>query len=273
MENKSVKCGKLNISNKSSFTLIAGPCQLESEKHALEVATELKIMTEKIGIGLIYKTSFDKANRTSLKGKRGAGLEKSLPVFDKIRKDVGIPVLTDVHNAEQCAVVSKHVDILQIPAFLCRQTDLLIAAAKTNKIINVKKGPFLSGESCQFIIEKIQRCGNNQILITERGNSFGYQNLVVDMRNIPIIKNYQVPVIIDATHSNQKPNQPIGQSGGTPDFIETIAHAGIAAGANGIFLETHPNPTKALSDGSNMLPLSKLEELLVQLIAIKKIVH
>ena len=173
MENKSVKCGKLNISNTSPFTLIAGPCQLENEKHALEVANELKKITEKLSIGLIYKTSFDKANRTSLKGKRGAGLEKSLPIFDKIRKDVGIPVLTDVHTAEHCEIVSKHVDVLQIPAFLCRQTDLLIAAAKTGKVINVKKGQFLAPWDMVNVTKKIEDSGNKNILVTERGAIFG----------------------------------------------------------------------------------------------------
>ena len=226
-----------------------------------------------LSIPFIFKASYDKANRSSKDSYRGPGIKEGLTILKKIKDQLEIPIITDVHSTNDISQLNGLIDIIQIPAFLCRQTDILMAAAKTNKIINVKKGPFLSGESCQFIIEKIQKSGNRQILITERGNSFGYQNLVVDMRNIPIIKKYQVPVIIDATHSNQKPNQPIGQSGGTPDFIETIAHAGIAAGANGIFLETHPDPTKALSDGSNMLPLSKLEALLVQLIAIKKIVH
>ena len=182
MENKLVKCGKFNISNTSPFTLIAGPCQLENEKHALDIAFELKKITEKLDIGLIYKTSFDKANRTSLKGKRGAGLEKSLPVFDKIRKEIGIPTLTDVHTAEQCKVVANHVDVLQIPAFLCRQTDLLIAAAKTGKIINVKKGQFLAPWDMVNVTKKIEDSGNKNILVTERGASFGYNTLVSDMR-------------------------------------------------------------------------------------------
>ena len=205
MEHKKIKCGKIRISNSSSFTLIAGPCQLENEKHALEVANELKEITQKLNIGLIYKTSFDKANRTSLKGKRGAGLEKSLPVFDKIRKEVGVPVLTDVHTIEQCEVVSKHVDVLQIPAFLCRQTDLLIAAAKTGKIINVKKGQFLAPWDMINVTKKIEDSGNKNILVTERGASFGYNTLVSDMRSIPIMAKNGYPVVFDATHSVQQP--------------------------------------------------------------------
>jgi len=200
MENKTVKCGKLIISNSNSFTLIAGPCQLENEKHALSVASKLKEITRKLDIGLIYKTSFDKANRTSLKGKRGAGLEKSLPVFDKIRKDLEIPVLTDVHTIEQCEIVSKHVDVLQIPAFLCRQTDLLVAAAKTGKIINVKKGQFLAPWDMVNVTKKIEDSGNKNILVTERGASFGYNTLVSDMRSLPIMAKNGYPVVFDATH-------------------------------------------------------------------------
>ena len=183
MENKIVKCGKLSISNKGPFTLIAGPCQLENEKHALDIASELKKITDKLGIGLIYKTSFDKANRTSIKSKRGAGLEKSLPIFDKIKKEVGLPVLTDVHTAEQCEIIAKHVDVLQIPAFLCRQTDLLVAAAKTGKIVNVKKGQFLAPWDMVNVTKKLEDSGNNNILVTERGASFGYNTLVSDMRS------------------------------------------------------------------------------------------
>ena len=190
MTSKSVKCGKLNISNTGPFTLIAGPCQLENEKHAIEVASELKKITDKLGIGFIYKTSFDKANRTSLNGKRGAGLEKSLPVFDKIKREVGVPVLTDIHTTEQCKIVSKHVDVLQIPAFLCRQTDLLIAAAKTGKVINVKKGQFLAPWDMVNVTKKIEDSGNKNILLTERGASFGYNTLVSDMRALPIMSKF-----------------------------------------------------------------------------------
>ena len=272
MENKSVKCGKLNISNKSRFTLIAGPCQLENEKHALEVAIELKKISEKIGIGLIYKTSFDKANRTSLKGKRGAGLEKSLPIFDKIRKEVGVPVLTDVHTIEQCEAVSKHVDVLQIPAFLCRQTDLLIAAAKTGKVINVKKGQFLAPWDMVNVTRKIEDSGNKNILVTERGASFGYNTLVSDMRSLPIMAKNGYPVVFDATHSVQQPGGMGDRSGGQREFVEYLARAAIAVGVAAIFMETHPDPDNAPSDGPNMVPLSKMSGLLNQLVQIDNLV-
>ena len=272
MENKLVKCGKLSISNTSPFTLIAGPCQLENEKHALDVATELKKITEKLGVGLIYKTSFDKANRTSLKGKRGAGLEKSLPVFDKIRKDLGIPVLTDVHKADQCAIVSKHVDVLQIPAFLCRQTDLLIAAAKTGKIINVKKGQFLAPWDMVNVTKKIEDSGNRNILVTERGASFGYNTLVSDMRSLPIMAKNGYPVVFDATHSVQQPGGMGDKSGGQREFVEHLARAAIAVGVAAVFMETHPDPDNAPSDGPNMVPLSKMPSLLKQLVEIDKLI-
>ena len=272
MENKSVKCGKLNISNTSPFTLIAGPCQLENEKHALEVANELKKVTEKLGIGLIYKTSFDKANRTSLKGKRGVGLEKSLPIFDKIKKDIGIPVLTDIHTAEQCNIVSKHVDVLQIPAFLCRQTDLLIAAAKTGKVINVKKGQFLAPWDMENVTKKIEESGNKNILVTERGASFGYNTLVNDMRSLPIMAKNGYPVVFDATHSVQQPGGMGDKSGGQREFVEYLARAAIAVGVAAIFMETHPDPDNAPSDGPNMVPLSKMPDLLSQLVEIDKLI-
>ena len=272
MENKTVQCGKLSISNSKPFTLIAGPCQLENEKHALDVANELKKITQKLGIGLIYKTSFDKANRTSLKGKRGAGLEKSLPVFDKIRKDLGIPVLTDVHNADQCTVVSKHVDVLQIPAFLCRQTDLLVAAAKTGKIINVKKGQFLAPWDMVNVTKKIEDSGNKNILVTERGASFGYNTLVSDMRSLPIMAKNGYPVVFDATHSVQQPGGMGEKSGGQREFVEYLARAAIAVGVAAVFMETHPDPDNAPSDGPNMLPLSKMPSLLRQLVEIDKLI-
>jgi len=272
MENKLVKCGKLSISNTNPFILIAGPCQLENEKHALDVATELKKMTEKLGVGLIFKTSFDKANRTSLKGKRGAGLEKSLPVFDKIRKDLGIPVLTDVHKADQCAVVSKHVDVLQIPAFLCRQTDLLVAAAKTGKIINVKKGQFLAPWDMVNVTKKIEDSGNKNILVTERGASFGYNTLVSDMRSLPIMAKNGYPVVFDATHSVQQPGGMGDKSGGQREFVEYLARAAIAVGVAAVFMETHPDPDNAPSDGPNMVPLSKMPSLLKQLVEIDKLI-
>lgn len=272
MENKSVKCGKLIISNSSSFTLIAGPCQLENENHALDVATKLKIITEKLGVGLIYKTSFDKANRTSLKGKRGAGLETSLPIFDKIRKDVGIPVLTDVHTAEQCKIVSKHVDVLQIPAFLCRQTDLLIAAAKTGKVINVKKGQFLAPWDMVNVTKKIEESGNKNILVTERGASFGYNTLVSDMRSLPIMAKNGYPVVFDATHSVQQPGGMGDKTGGQREFVEHLARAAVAVGVAAVFMETHPDPDNAPSDGPNMVPLSKMPSMLKQLVEIDKLV-
>ena len=272
MENKLIKCGKLIISNTAPFTLIAGPCQLENEKHAINVAIKLKEITQKLNIGLIYKTSFDKANRTSLKGKRGIGLEKSLPIFDKIRKDVEIPVLTDVHTIEQCEIVSKHVDVLQIPAFLCRQTDLLVAAAKTGKIINVKKGQFLAPWDMVNVVKKIEDSGNKNILVTERGASFGYNTLVSDMRSLPIMAKNGYPVVFDATHSAQQPGGMGDKSGGQREFIEYLARAAIAVGVAAVFIETHPDPDNAPSDGPNMVPLSKMSSLLNQLVEIDKII-
>ena len=272
MINKIVKCGKLNISNTNTFTLIAGPCQLENEKHALEVANQLKKMTDKLGIGLVYKTSFDKANRTSLKGKRGAGLEKSLPVFDKIRKQVDVPVLTDVHTIEQCEIVSIHVDILQIPAFLCRQTDLLVAAAKTGKVINVKKGQFLAPWDMVNVTKKIEDSGNKNILVTERGASFGYNTLVSDMRSLPIMAKNGYPVVFDATHSVQQPGGMGDKSGGQREFVEHLSRAAIAVGVAAVFMETHPDPDNAPSDGANMVPLSKMSDLLKQLVEIDNLI-
>ena len=272
MENKIVKCEKLSISNSNPFTLIAGPCQLENENHAINVAKQLKEITEKLKIGFIYKTSFDKANRTSLRGKRGAGLEKSLPVFDKIRKSLNIPVLTDVHTIDHCNVVSKHVDIIQIPAFLCRQTDLLIAAAKTGKIVNVKKGQFLAPWDMVNVIKKIEESGNNNILVTERGTSFGYNSLVSDMRSIPIMAKNGYPVVFDATHSVQQPGGMGDKSGGQREFVEHLARAAVAVGVAAVFIETHPDPDNAPSDGPNMVPLSKMPSLLKQLVEIDKLI-
>ena len=272
MKNKIVKCDKLNISNSNPFTLIAGPCQLESEKHALGVASELKKITQKLDIGLIYKTSFDKANRTSLKGKRGAGLENSLPIFDKIRKDLKIPVLTDIHTIDQCETVSKHVDVLQIPAFLCRQTDLLVAAAKTGKVVNVKKGQFLAPWDMVNVTKKIEDSGNKNILVTERGASFGYNTLVSDMRSLPIMSKNGYPVVFDATHSVQQPGGMGDKSGGQREFVEYLARAAVAVGVAAVFIETHPDPDNAPSDGPNMVPLSKMPDLLRQLVEIDKLI-
>ena len=272
MKNKLIKCGNLSISNNGPFTLIAGPCQLENEKHAISVAEKLKEITQKLNIGLIYKTSFDKANRTSFKGKRGVGLENSLPVFDKIRNNLDIPVLTDVHTIDQCEIVSKHVDILQIPAFLCRQTDLLVAAAKTGKVINVKKGQFLAPWDMVNVTKKIEDSGNKNILVTERGASFGYNTLVSDMRSLPIMAKNGYPVIFDATHSVQQPGGLGEKSGGQREFVEYLARAAVAVGVAAIFMETHPDPDNAPSDGPNMVPLSKMSNLLKQLVEIDKLI-
>ena len=272
MTNYKVKCSNFEISNDKPFTLIAGPCQLENETHALKISSELKKITSELGINLIYKTSFDKANRTSLKGKRGMGLEKSLPIFDKIRKEVGLPVLTDVHTAEQCSIVADHVDVLQIPAFLCRQTDLLIAAAKTGKIINVKKGQFLAPWDMANVIKKIEESGNKNILITERGASFGYNTLVSDMRALPIMSRFGFPIVFDATHSVQQPGGMGEKSGGQREFVPYLARAAIAVGVGAIFMETHEDPDNAPSDGPNMVPLNEVKALLKKLTEIDKLV-
>ena len=272
MINHKVKCSNFEIANNKPFTLIAGPCQLESEKHAISISAELKNITSELGINLIYKTSFDKANRTSLKGKRGLGLENSLPIFDKIRKEVGVPVLTDIHTAEQCSIVAKHVDVLQIPAFLCRQTDLLIAAAKTGKIINVKKGQFLAPWDMANVIKKIEDSGNKNILITERGASFGYNTLVSDMRSLPIMSKFGFPIVFDATHSVQQPGGMGEKSGGQREFVPYLARAAIAVGVGAIFMETHEDPDNAPSDGPNMVPLNEVKNLLKKLTEIDKIV-
>ncbi len=272
MKNHIVKCSNFEIANNKLFTLIAGPCQLESEEHAIKISTELKNITKDLGINFIYKTSFDKANRTSLKGKRGIGLEKSLPIFDKIRKDVGVPVLTDIHTAEQCAIVANHVDVLQIPAFLCRQTDLLIAAAKTGKIINVKKGQFLAPWDMANVVKKIEESGNKNILITERGASFGYNTLVSDMRALPIMAKFGFPIVFDATHSVQQPGGMGEKSGGQREFVPYLARAAIAVGVGAIFMETHEDPDNAPSDGPNMVPLKEVKGLLKKLSDIDKLI-
>ena len=272
MKNHKVKCSNFEIANDKPFTLIAGPCQLENEAHAMKISTELKKITSDLAINLIYKTSFDKANRTSLKGKRGAGLDASLPVFDKIKKELGIPILTDIHNIEQCSIVASHVDVLQIPAFLCRQTDLLVAAAKTNKIINVKKGQFLAPWDMVNVTKKISDSGNKNILVTERGASFGYNTLVSDMRSLPIMAKNGYPVIFDATHSVQQPGGLGEKSGGQREFVEHLARAAVAVGVAGVFVETHQDPDNAPSDGPNMIPLDKLDSLLKQLTDIDNLI-
>ena len=272
MKNHIVKCSNFEIANNKNFVLIAGPCQLESEPHAVKISTELKKITTELGINLIYKTSFDKANRTSLKGKRGLGLEKSLPIFDKIRKEVGVPVLTDVHTIEQCSQVASHVDILQIPAFLCRQTDLLIAAAKTGKIVNVKKGQFLAPWDMANVIKKIEDSGNKNILITERGASFGYNTLVSDMRSIPIMAQTGYPIVFDATHSVQQPGGMGDKSGGERKFVSHLSRAAVAVGIAAVFIETHQDPDNAPSDGPNMVPLNEMDNLINKLLEIDKLI-
>ena len=272
MINHKVKCANFDIANNQPFTLIAGPCQLESEQHALDVSQELKKITSDLKINLIYKTSFDKANRTSLSGKRGMGLEKSLPIFDKIRKEVGVPVLTDVHTAEQCSMLANHVDVLQIPAFLCRQTDLLISAAKTGKIINVKKGQFLAPWDMANVIKKLEESGNKNILLTERGASFGYNTLVSDMRALSIMAKFGYPIVFDATHSVQQPGGMGEKSGGQREFVPYLARAAIAVGVGAVFMETHEDPDNAPSDGPNMIPLSEIKSLLKQLVSIDTLI-
>ncbi len=272
MENKIVNCNGIEISNKNRICLIAGPCQLETEQHAMDMAGKIKEIASKYSIGFIYKTSFDKANRTSIKGNRGAGLEKSLPVFDKIKKELNIPILTDVHNEQQCSVVAPHIDVLQIPAFLCRQTDLLIASAKTNKIINIKKGQFLAPWDMVYVTKKISDSGNDNILVTERGASFGYNTLVSDMRSIPIMAKNGYPIVFDATHSVQQPGGLGEQSGGQREFVEYLSRAATAVGVAAIFLETHQDPDNAPSDGPSMVPLNKLDSLINQIVEIDKLI-
>tara|TARA_B100001029_G_C14956929_1_gene392131 strand:+ start:74 stop:907 length:834 start_codon:yes stop_codon:yes gene_type:complete len=272
MINKIIKCKNFDISNNKKISLISGPCQLETEQHAIDIAGKINDIAKKFNIGFIYKTSFDKANRTSLKGKRGAGLEASLPVFDKIRKELDIPVLTDVHTIEQCSIVAKHVDVIQIPAFLCRQTDLLIAAAKTKKIINVKKGQFLAPWDMVNVTKKISDSGNENILLTERGASFGYNTLVSDMRSIPIMSKNGYPVIFDGTHSVQQPGGLGEKSGGQREFVEYLSRAAVAVGVAGVFLETHQDPENAPSDGPNMIPLDNLENIVSQLVDIDNLI-
>lgn len=272
MNNIVVNCKNIKISNDHKICIIAGPCQLETEQHAMDMAGQIQEITKKLNLGFIYKTSFDKANRTSLKGKRGAGLESSLPVFDKIKKELKVPILTDVHNIEQCSIIADYVDILQIPAFLCRQTDLLIAAAKTDKIINVKKGQFLAPWDMVNVTKKISDSGNKKILVTERGASFGYNTLISDMRSLPIMAKNGYPVIFDATHSVQQPGGLGETSGGQREFVEYLARAAVAVGVAGVFIETHQDPDRAPSDGPNMLPLNKLDKLLKQLIEIDNLI-
>ncbi|MBZ9671990.1 3-deoxy-8-phosphooctulonate synthase [Mesorhizobium sp. ES1-3] len=270
--NPSVTVGNVVFDNAAPLALIAGPCQFESRQHAFDMAGTLKELTGRLGIGLVYKTSYDKANRTSLSATRGAGMDAALPVFDELRKEFSLPVLTDVHTEEQCAIVAPHVDVLQIPAFLSRQTDMLVAAARTGKVINVKKGQFLAPWDMKNVVAKITGSGNANVLTTERGASFGYNTLVSDMRALPVMAEIGAPVIFDATHSVQQPGGQGGSSGGERRFVETLARAAVAVGVAGVFIETHQDPDNSTSsDGPNMLPLKDMPALLERLMAFDRI--
>ena len=269
--NSHVKVGAATFGNDLPFTLIAGPCQLESRAHAFDMAGMLVEIAKRLGIGLVYKTSYDKANRTSLNAARGVGLDQALAIFDDLRKKLGVPVLTDVHEPGQCAEIAEVVDVLQIPAFLCRQTDLLIAAAKTGKAVNVKKGQFLAPWDMKNVLAKIVGSGNLNVLLTERGASFGYNTLVSDMRSLPIMEETGAPVIFDATHSVQQPGGQGTSTGGERRFVPVLARAAVAVGVAGVFIETHQDPDTAPSDGPTMLPIAEMPVLLEELLAIDRI--
>lgn len=259
--------GKVSFSNTERFSLIAGPCQMESREHAFMIAGVLKELCDSLGIGLVYKSSFDKANRTSLSGKRGIGLDNAMQVFADLKKEFGFPVLTDIHTEEQCAIVSEVVDVLQIPAFLSRQTDLLVAAAKTGRVINVKKGQFLAPWDMKNVLAKLNESGNPNVMLCERGASFGYNTLVSDMRSLPIMASLGAPVVFDATHSVQQPGGQGGSTGGQREFVETLSRAAVAVGVAGLFIETHEDPDNAPSDGPNMVHLKDMPKLLEKLLA------
>jgi len=269
--NQIVAVGAVRFGNHLPLTLIAGPCALESRGHAIEMAGALKEITARLGIGLVYKTSFDKANRTSATSARGAGLEGALAVFEEIRGKLGVPVLTDVHESGQCADVAAVVDVLQIPAFLCRQTDLLVAAARTGRAVNLKKGQFLAPWDMTHVVAKVTGAGNANVMVTERGVSFGYNTLVSDLRAIPVLARMGAPVIFDATHSVQQPGGRGGSSGGEREFVAVLARAAAAVGIAGVFIETHQDPDRAPSDGPNMVPLKEMEGLLRRLIAFDRL--
>lgn len=256
-------------SGQRNFFLIAGPCVVEGEEITLRIAREIKAVCEELGIPFLFKASYKKANRSSLRSFTGIGNEEALAVLAKVKAELNVPIVTDIHTAEEAAWAAEVADVLQIPAFLCRQTDLLVAAAETGKYVNIKKGQFLSPEAMRFAVEKVRESGNEHVMVTERGTSFGYQDLIVDFRGIKALKENRCPVVLDCTHSLQQPNQPAGVTGGRPDLIETIAKAGVAVGFDGIFMETHPEPAKALSDGANMLPLHDLKPLLEKLVRIR----
>jgi 2-dehydro-3-deoxyphosphooctonate aldolase (KDO 8-P synthase) len=270
--NPRVTIGGVTFANDAPIALFAGPCQMESRAHALDMASALKEISAKLGIGLVYKTSFDKANRTSLSGKRGMGLDASLAVFAEIREKLGLATLTDVHTEEQCAIVAPVVDVLQIPAFLCRQTDLLVAAAKTGRVVKIKKGQFLAPWDMKNVVAKVTASGNRNVLVTERGVSFGYNTLVTDMRALPIMAETGAPVIFDATHSVQQPGGQGTSSGGDRRFVPVLARAAVAVGIAGLFIETHEDPDNAPSDGPNMVPLKDFAALVSELMAIDRVV-
>jgi 2-dehydro-3-deoxyphosphooctonate aldolase (KDO 8-P synthase) len=270
--NSTVTIGDVSFGNHLPFSLIAGPCQMESRDHAMMMASRLKNICARLNIGLIYKSSFDKANRTSLKGTRGLGLEKSLAVFAEIKSTLGLSVLTDVHDAAQCGALAPVIDVLQIPAFLCRQTDLLIAAAKTNRVVNIKKGQFLAPWDMKNVAAKVAESGNPNVMLTERGASFGYNTLVSDMRSLPIMAETGAPIIFDATHSVQQPGGQGTSSGGDRRMVPVLSRAAIAVGVAGVFIETHQDPDNAPSDGPNMVPIDQLEHLLVQLQKLDRVV-
>jgi len=264
---------KLKHTDSGNFFLMAGPCAIESEEMALDIAERVKKITDKLQIPWIFKGSYRKANRSRLDSFCGIGDEKALRILEKVGKEFDVPTVTDIHESGEAAMAAEYVDVLQIPAFLCRQTDLLVAAAKTGKVVNIKKGQFLSGEAMRFAVDKVRESGNEKVILTDRGNSFGYSDLVVDFRNIPAMQVTGAPVVMDITHSLQQPNQSSGVTGGKPALIETIAKAAIAVGADGLFIETHPEPSIAKSDGANMLPLDQLEALLQKLVRIRQAVR
>ena len=263
----------LHHAGSGNFFLIAGPCAIEGRDMALQIAERVKAITDRLQIPYIFKGSFRKANRTKLDSFTGIGDEAALAILREVGQTFGIPTLTDIHESGDAALAAGYVDVLQIPAFLCRQTELLVAAAETGKAVNVKKGQFMSGAGMRFAVEKIQSCGNPNVILTDRGNSFGYSDLVVDFRNIPEMQSFGVPVVMDCTHSLQQPNQASGVTGGRPALIATIAKAAIATGADGLFIETHPRPQEAKSDAANMLPLAELENLLERLVRIRKAIQ